>query len=567
MLHAMLSRLPCRPLVAIGVSLSLGACVRPASPSSDAPQTSPKPTMEATAKTLPVPPTWGDLQPGPYRVGFRQYLYEDESRSYRLYTESRAHARPVVAGVWYPAKPDTGQALTLGDYFVLEPIPRAPARARVELAAIASSYLRGVVSEEVLQSIPELLDPSAQATLTRVLDVPTLARRDAAIAVDEGPLLLAHPGLSGAYADNLVLYEYLASHGWVVVAGLFEQATGTAMYVDWDPPTSVRDLDVLRREAPRSLGFTPRGVAVLGHSYGAQAALVYASLPGRADAVVSLDSTMDREEKWWKDEEPGPWLDRAPLVRVPALLFASEGSSPAYFHELGAAPRDFVLVPGLDHNDFEALGGALRPLAGTCPSKDECASIHRRHLAVVASAASFLDSTLRPSGGTIHRVEDDRLIALGMQRERALEPSATPATTRALRSFDEKVVDCREDESCSLVEQAIAHAGELLALGRSAEALELLEARLADEPVPPSLHEAYARALASLGRYADAARAFEAEHAAFVAAKATASKDFLEFIEALEQRALRRRDRALALAKDQQRDPPSPARSEATKSR
>ncbi|MCH9681019.1 MAG: alpha/beta hydrolase, partial [Deltaproteobacteria bacterium] len=337
----------CLP-VALAIAVGIG-CARPSTPTAgwERPRVAVEDYDVSDARVLP--PMWRELQPGPHGVGYRVLTLEDPSRSYRLHTEVAAHPRPIVAGVWYPARRNTGDALTLRDYFVLD--------GSGGFAKIISAYLQAVVVEAVFEGLPELLSEDEQGRLDHALGTAAMARRDAVLAATEGPLLLAHPGLGGAYPDGMVLYEYLASHGWVVVAGLFQQARGNWINVDWDPSNSVQDLDLLRREVPRTLGYAPSVFASLGHSYGAQAALVYASLPDRVQAVVSLDSTMDRDPPWWKDDDHGPWLDRAGLIEVPALLFFQAGKSRSFFDEIGA-PRELVTVEGLAHNDFEGLAGA-----------------------------------------------------------------------------------------------------------------------------------------------------------------------------------------------------------------
>lgn len=70
-------------------------------------------------------PLWGQLEPGPYAVGFRQIERSDHSRLHRLPVDMTGTAvagersRPLRISVWYPAEPGAGAPLTLGDYITL----------------------------------------------------------------------------------------------------------------------------------------------------------------------------------------------------------------------------------------------------------------------------------------------------------------------------------------------------------------------------------------------------------------------------------------------------------------
>ncbi|MCA9650869.1 MAG: hypothetical protein H6712_31820 [Myxococcales bacterium] len=497
-----------RAIGLMGLALALAACHRTKGPSASGLPFPSFAIQESTPEPAPsVPPTWGGLRPGPHEVGYRMVVLDDPSRPYHLHTEPEPYPRPVVAGVWYPARPDTGQARRVGDYFELT----APRPELEAFATVASAYLRGVVVDEAMSMPAELLRPKERDRLERVLTSTTFARSEATLAVDGAPVLLAHAGLGGALADNLVLYEYLASRGWVVVAGLFQQATGNGVHVGWDPVTSLRDLDLLREGVPAELGVEPQGFAVIGHSYGAQAALVYATLPGRVDAVVSLDSTIENasaEAPWWREPTQAPWLDRATEIRVPALLFASPEPERSFFDAMGSAPRELVLAPGLDHDDFVGIAGAFGPLAGRCPSPVACRDLHTRHLTVVATAARFLDATLRPERPRDDAAVARHLAAVGFTRERVSEPA--PSTPVEPLPALEPGPDCRDAGSCDPVLVAVTRAWELRALGRSQDALAELDGVLATETeLAWLLHDTRGILLASRGAFVEATEAFD----------------------------------------------------------
>ena len=107
------------------------------------------------------------------------------------------------------------------------------------------------------------------------------------------PLVVNHPGLGGTFEDNAVLFEYLASHGYVVATSAFQSENAAYVNIDWDADRSVKISTSWPGTWVRSWVDSGR-VAAVGHSYGAQAAPFWAAEKNSiVDAVVSLDSTIE----------------------------------------------------------------------------------------------------------------------------------------------------------------------------------------------------------------------------------------------------------------------------------
>src|SRR5690606_38089340 len=118
-------------------------------------------------------------------------------------------------------------AMRVDDYLLVDVDATAAWRERLE------RHVRRVRAQEVFADKPS-------AALD---ELPTVARRDASWASGAFPLVLAHPGLGGSFSDNFALWELLASHGFVVISGAFLDASGLSSAINWDPATSIADLD------------------------------------------------------------------------------------------------------------------------------------------------------------------------------------------------------------------------------------------------------------------------------------------------------------------------------------
>src|ERR1035437_8348678 len=113
-------------------------------------------------------------------------------------------------------------------------------------------------------------------------------------AAGKFPVVIYHPGLGGTFDDNAVAYEYLASHGYVVLSIAYQAADSSILNINGDLATSLEDLNFLLRYAATLPFAGISKVAAMGHSSGAQAVLAWPARPNSAlDAVVFLDSPVE----------------------------------------------------------------------------------------------------------------------------------------------------------------------------------------------------------------------------------------------------------------------------------
>ncbi len=135
------------------------------------------------------------------------------------------------------------------------------------LAELIGRHARSVFTQDVLGREPQFLDRALLERRAQILAQPVFARQDAKARKQTYPLILGHPGLGAGFADNFVLYELLASHGYLVISSAFQSAETNALNISWEPATSIADLDAIVSWARRNLRIG--AVATLGYSYGA----------------------------------------------------------------------------------------------------------------------------------------------------------------------------------------------------------------------------------------------------------------------------------------------------------
>src|SRR5262249_43237623 len=236
---------------------------------------------------------WGSLKPGPHAVGYRCLYKLDHTRQYdpELVTDPKKppapKPRPILLCMWYPAKKTGARPMEYRQYL---DVSSDDARIAPFVKRL-SRHVVAVVSDTTVGKEPANRTPAETAAFERLMATRTFAVKDAPPAKGRFPVLLYHAGLNGVADDNSVLFELLASHGYVVLSSAYPNYYAEGVGISSDLHTSFRDLEFLSRYA-RGLPFADADrLGAMGHSWGAIAVLHWAALPDSPlRAFVTLDS-------------------------------------------------------------------------------------------------------------------------------------------------------------------------------------------------------------------------------------------------------------------------------------
>jgi dienelactone hydrolase/predicted negative regulator of RcsB-dependent stress response len=215
-------------------------------------------------------------KPGPDAVGLKVVEQYDFSRTYRPLIDELGkayqgeRARPLQTLIWYPAQKSNGKAMTVGDYSDL--LATETSFGKPELWSDWKSWIEG-------------MKPTLKDSMWAVRDAPLLAGRF--------PVVIYAPSLSSMSWENADICEYLASHGYVVVASPSTGARSRDMTVDLAGiDAQAQDISFLIGYA-RTLPDTEMSeIAVAGFSWGGISNLFAAARDNRIDALVALDGSM-----------------------------------------------------------------------------------------------------------------------------------------------------------------------------------------------------------------------------------------------------------------------------------
>jgi dienelactone hydrolase len=226
--------------------------------------------------------------PGRHPVGLRVIEQYDLARGYRSATDpftgratSGTRARPIQTLIWYPAKKGTGLAMTAGNYLRLGATPDDFGQAAAERARLESDYVNSRVSA--------LTTRRAQIELAALMT----ARRDAIASEGRFPVVIYAPSYRGPAFENADLCEFLASHGYLVIASPSIGQSPYGMTDDLEGiETQVGDIQYLIGYSHSLPQADIEHLAVLGYSWGGLANVMAAAKDPRIHALVSLDGSV-----------------------------------------------------------------------------------------------------------------------------------------------------------------------------------------------------------------------------------------------------------------------------------
>ena len=215
-------------------------------------------------------------KPGPHAVGLKVVDQYDFSRTYRSVTDELGkpyqgeRARPLQTLIWYPAQKSSGKPMTVGDYGDLLATETTPGKP--DLTADWKQWL-------------DSMKPTLKDSMWAVRDAPLLTGRF--------PVVIYAPSFSSMSWENADLCEYLASHGYVVVASPDMGATSRGMTADLNGVNAqAQDISFLIGYAQTLPNTDMSKIAVGGFSWGGISNLFAAARDNRIGALFALDGSM-----------------------------------------------------------------------------------------------------------------------------------------------------------------------------------------------------------------------------------------------------------------------------------
>jgi dienelactone hydrolase len=289
-------------------------------------------------------PLWGQLVAGTSVPGYTTRFVTDRSRHWASPSGVRPddRGRPIRISMWYPAVGSRAQ-MRIADYV------RPGASAMFGDAEAALEHRDGTV-------VAEWAPPDQLPTL---MATPMRAGRDATPVSGRFPLVLYAAGINAYTLSNIVLAEFLATQGMIVVTvpSLGRSSDQPEQqYNALELDDALRDLEFawsVVRDDPR---VDPTKLAVIGHSLGGTIALLVAMHNANVVAAVGLDGTYgfagSDADAFTAQYAPSHFDVRASILDIRRMDATADLRVVRGFQH---ADRYYVSMPNMFHGSFTSF--------------------------------------------------------------------------------------------------------------------------------------------------------------------------------------------------------------------
>jgi dienelactone hydrolase len=271
------------------------------------------------------PDLWGPLEGGPYAVGFGVEFAVDPAGKLDAaeWNWNTTDGRPLRLLIWYPAesrtRADGPPKLTMADY-LRTPSERGAASDMWRAPEHFEAYNRALTDWDA-DVASRQFSPSSEALVASLRALPVRGRPGAEVAVGSFPLVVHSLGRRNYQQENTVLWEYLASHGYIVVVvpqvgpdagdGRFPQFIAEDMSLQAD------DMAFAIDHVSAQQRFSVSTIGVVGHSLGGMTGAFLASRRSDVRALAGLDASFGTDDGvalfnsvgWHPDAVSVPILD------------------------------------------------------------------------------------------------------------------------------------------------------------------------------------------------------------------------------------------------------------------
>jgi dienelactone hydrolase len=336
--------------------------------------------------------------PGPYRVGFHVRQQYDRARVYQhprnpvtAQATSGDRSRPLQTLIWYPAI-GTGGALTYRDY----------------VATVATEEEFSRMPDQVRRATDALVE-TRTPQVQRDLSSPVRALRDAPERPGKFPVVIYAPSHSAYAIENADLCEYLASHGYIVIATPSLGPRSHAMTASLEgAEAQADDIGFLVGYAHTLVQADTNRIAVVGHSWGSLASVLAAARDDRIRALVTLDGSLRAAYDYVNGGPRAAGYVTPERLGIPLLYMTRLQDEGAIGSELlGRMRYADVYLATLDaasHMDFSSWSLRMAPDAAF--GKRTRAQSAQTYGAMARMVERFLDARLRNDAPARRQLDD-----------------------------------------------------------------------------------------------------------------------------------------------------------------
>lgn len=283
-------------------------------------------------------------QMGEYAVGFKSIDTYDYSRSFLPTDGSETKKgevvfRPMQISIWYPAKSNAeSRKIKYEDYFYLQ---------LLETGAVdLTTDNKKKFVEKFIKLEPVVMDK-----FDKELSVEMNAIKNASEANGSFPVIVYGPSYSSTSIENALMFELLASHGYVVISspsiGPYTRSMGGGQL---GIETQARDLEFLISEARSIPNADINKLALMGFSWGGLSSVYTMARNLYIDAWIGLDPSIHEAYSAFEESNYNNYSS----FSSPSLFFHSLGftGEAPFYDKLIYSNAYMVNLPKIGHTDL-----------------------------------------------------------------------------------------------------------------------------------------------------------------------------------------------------------------------
>lgn len=344
------------------------------------------------AQTSPI---WGNLIKGKYEVGFKVMYEFDYSRIYHTPNPVTGQpfpgeaARPVRIFVWYPAVPSKVVKMKYRDYINVKPADKR-----------FDDYNTALNDFDKWATVN--WTDGKDSSRNKILLLQVEAINDAKPINEKFPLIVHYAGANSRRNENIPLWEYLASQGYVVIT-IPELAAGGDVSMEMWPfsvtgrETQVRDMEFAMSKLHNSPNIDFSNIGTIGYSFGSVYAMRMAMYNFNVKAIATFDGNVNNKngqnilESFYNPKIKVDWLNiyRAKYGELDLKVFET----------LKYTNRYRIAYSNAIHGDFEDFAMACSILPNQVPAyalnERDVATAKKNYETTCELTLNFFDKSLK----------------------------------------------------------------------------------------------------------------------------------------------------------------------------
>ena len=257
-------------------------------------------------------PSWGNLEGGNHKVGFRTIETYDSTRTYK--PDQGLRYRPLLIHLWYPTSSSSKDYMKYKSYIMLETQRETFSNNNFE--DYSNQMMQGYID------YGKKLMGNLDVNSNEVLSSPTASIRNAEPTMGKFPLIIYAPSFGKSSIQNNIGCEYLASHGYIVASVASAGENSQAMTTDEiGVMAQVLDIEFLINFLKVTDNIDSTKIGTFGYSWGGLSNIIHQMRNDYVKAVASWDGSIEYHgyeiAKNMKDF-------KSDKLKVPYIFFSSK---------------------------------------------------------------------------------------------------------------------------------------------------------------------------------------------------------------------------------------------------